>query len=55
VALTTKHEKARAIARPFRVGLGVEVLVPTGIDTDLLGTFTGEVERAGAPHDTGLG
>lgn len=54
VALTTKHEKERAIARPFRAGLGVEVLVPAGIDTDLLGTFTGEVERVGAPDEVAL-
>ncbi len=51
VALATKHDKARAIARPFRVGLGGAVMTPPGLDTDLLGTFTGEVPRLGTPGE----
>lgn len=51
VALATKHGKGRVVARPFRAGLGAEVVVP-GIDTDLLGTFTGEVPREGTPLET---
>lgn len=46
-ALATKHAKERAIARPLRAGLGLEVVVPPDIDTDVLGTFTGEVPREG--------
>ncbi len=44
VCLTTHHGKQRALARPFRAGLGAELLVST-CDTDQLGTFSGEVER----------
>ena len=49
VSLATKHMKEQAIARPFRFALGMEVLTPTGLDTDILGTFTGEVPRNGTP------
>ena len=49
VSLATKHAKERAIARPFRSALGLEVLAPAGLDTDALGTFTGEVPRVGTP------
>lgn len=44
VCLTTHHGKQRALARPFRAGLGAELLV-SDCDTDQLGTFSGEVER----------
>ncbi len=49
VSLATKHAKEQAIARPFRFALGLEVLVPAGLDTDALGTFTGEIPREGTP------
>ena len=45
VCLTTQHGKQRALARPFRAGLGAELVVSDG-DTDQLGTFSGEVERS---------
>jgi hypothetical protein len=35
-------------------GLGMKVSVPAGIDTDLLGTFTGEIERKGTPKETAI-
>lgn len=54
VALTTKHGKERAVARPLAAGLGARVFVPNGIDTDLLGTFTGEVERPGPPREVAV-
>jgi hypothetical protein len=44
VCLTTRHGKERALARPFRVGLGL-TLVVSGCDTDQLGTFSGERDR----------
>ena len=44
VCLTTHHGKQRALARPFRAGLGAELLV-SDCDTDQLGTFSGEVAR----------
>ena len=45
VCLTTHHGKQRALARPFRAGLGAE-LWASNCDTDQLGTFSGEVERS---------
>jgi len=44
VCLTTRHGKERALARPFRVGLGL-ALVVSSCDTDQLGTFSGECGR----------
>ena len=52
--LATKHAKERAIARPLRAALGLFVAVPDRIDTDLLGTFTGEVERVGTPREVAI-
>lgn len=43
--LATMHGKEAAIAPVFREKLGLDILVSTGLDTDQLGTFTGEVER----------
>lgn len=45
-ALGTMHGKEAAIAPPL-ARLGVEVIVPDGLDTDRFGAFTGEVPRAG--------
>ena len=50
-ALATKHGKQRALAWPFRRGAGLTLSVPDGLDTDLLGTFTGEIPRAGTPGE----
>ena len=44
--LTTKHAKSIAVASPFWDKLKAS-MVEYPMDTDLLGTFTGEVERAG--------
>lgn len=44
VCLTTCHGKQRALARPFRAALGAELRV-VDVDTDQLGTFSGEVAR----------
>jgi hypothetical protein len=44
--LTTKHAKSIAIAPPFWEKLGASVLEYV-VDTDTLGTFSGEVEREG--------
>jgi hypothetical protein len=53
VVLTTKHEKARALQLPLQAGLGV-VLNSVEVDTDRLGTFTGESERQGSPLETAV-
>lgn len=44
ICLTTRHGKERALARPFRLGLGASLVV-SPCDTDSLGTFSGEVQR----------
>lgn len=53
VALATKHGKERAIAPALRASPGLQVQL-AGIDTDTLGTFTGEIERSGTPRETVL-
>jgi hypothetical protein len=50
IVLTTKHEKSLAIAPPFQEILGANVS-ECPFDTDLLGTFSGEVERVGSALD----
>jgi len=53
-ALTTKHGKDRVVSLPVRLGLGASLVRPEGIDTDALGTFTGERPRVGTPRETAL-
>lgn len=53
VVLTTKHGKADALALPLKAGLGL-ILNSAEVDTDLLGTFTGEIERVGTPVETAI-
>ncbi len=47
--LATRHGKERLLARPLRVAPGLRLRVPPDLDTDALGTFTGEVARVGTP------
>jgi hypothetical protein len=47
IAVGSMHDKHVAIGKPFAVRLGAELVVPSGLDTDCFGTFTGEVERYG--------
>lgn len=44
IALATRHGKERALALPFRWGLGAELAL-CDVDTDQLGTFSGEIPR----------
>jgi hypothetical protein len=53
VVLATKHGKERVIGPPLARSPGLR-LVPTAIDTDQFGTFTGEIERTGTPRETAL-
>jgi hypothetical protein len=46
------HSKEIAIAPVFRDRLGVAVELASGIDTDALGTFTGESPRVGTMRET---
>jgi len=53
IALTTKHEKLRLIKPAFDKYIGCE-LFEVNLDTDLLGTFTGEIERLALPRETAV-
>lgn len=50
--IATKHEKEKVIAPVFQESLGVNCSVITNLDTDLLGTFSGEIERKDDPLTT---
>ena len=45
--IATAHQKERVIAPILEQGLKVECFVPTKINTDSLGTFSGEIARTG--------
>ena len=49
----TKHCKEQTIG-PRMARLGLRMRVPLGLDTDALGTFSGEVPRLGSPHEVVL-
>lgn len=52
--LATMHGKQKAIAPAFSSRLQVSVVVPEMLDTDLLGTFTGEIPRFGTIEDAAM-
>ncbi|MDN3677365.1 hypothetical protein QWY90_08550 [Flavobacterium paronense] len=45
LVIATKHKKESVIAPLLEKNLGVKCFVPDDFDTDVLGTFTGEIER----------
>ncbi|MCU0374127.1 MAG: hypothetical protein MUF24_02365 [Chitinophagaceae bacterium] len=45
MVVATMHQKEKVMAPLLEKALGVHCLVPKGINTDSLGTFSGEVER----------
>ena len=45
IALATIHEKDRAIGPAFRRMLGAHIVTAPAINTDTLGTFSGEIPR----------
>ncbi len=51
VVIATKHEKEKVIA-PLLEELGMECIVDPTLDTDTLGTFSGEVNRKSDPITT---
>ena len=53
-SLATKHRKDVACGRPLRRALGVDLVVPDALDTDELGTFSGEIARVGDPESVCL-
>lgn len=50
--IATKHGKEKAIAPVVESGLGVKTFISENLDTDVLGTFTGEIERKNDPLTT---
>ncbi len=52
LVIATKHKKEEVIAPLLEKELGIECFVAENLDTDLLGTFTGEVEREEDPFST---
>jgi len=50
--LATKHDKLPLVAPPL-AAVGLEV-VAVAVDTDRLGTFTGEIPRPGSARDTAI-
>lgn len=54
VALATKHQKEEVLGPIFQSSLGLKIFVPPNLDTDLLGTFSGEIQRIGTPHEVAI-
>lgn len=52
LVIATKHCKEQVIAPVLEKELGVHCFVAPDLDTDLLGTFTGEIERLDDPLTT---
>jgi hypothetical protein len=53
IALATIHNKEKVIAPAFRHALNADV-IKVDVNTDQLGTFSGEVERIESPSKTVL-
>jgi hypothetical protein len=51
--LATKHGKLPLIAPPLASAVGLRIDV-VAVDTDTLGTFTGDIRRQGSPLDTAI-
>ena len=52
IVIATKHQKEKVIAPILEKQLGLNCSVAPDLDTDILGTFTGEVERKEDPLAT---
>lgn len=52
LVIATMHGKEEVLAPILEKSLGVEVIVPQEFDTDLYGTFFGELEREKDPLET---
>ncbi len=49
IIIATMHHKEKVIGPLFEKAFGLDYFVPESFDTDLLGTFTGEIERKDDP------
>lgn len=52
IIVATKHQKENVIAPILKKELGLECIVSQDLDTDVFGTFTGEIERLNDPVET---
>ena len=52
--LATMHGKEAAIVPAMQAHLGLTVVTPPDLDTDLLGTFTGEIPRVGTMREVAV-
>ena len=50
--IATKHKKEAVISPLIEKKLGVKCIVPDGFDSDIFGTFTGEIDRVNDPVST---
>jgi hypothetical protein len=53
LVVATMHGKETIIGPILRDALGVEILVPSNFNTDIYGTFSGEIERTVDPVEAG--
>lgn len=53
-AFGTMHGKEHAVSQVFEAALCLEVIVPAEVDTDRLGTFTGETARQGSMEEVAV-
>ncbi len=51
-ALATRHGKEQVITPEMMAHAGLGLVVPSGLDTDQLGTFTGEIPRLAPMRET---
>lgn len=49
LVIATMHGKEKVIAPLLEENLGVKIIIPYNFDTDLYGTFSGEIEREADP------
>jgi hypothetical protein len=54
VVLASMHRNEEAISPPFQTILGVDVAAVPGLDTDELGSFSGEIARVGTMGEVAI-
>ena len=52
LVIATIHGKEEVIAPIFEKELGVKIIVPKNFNTDIFGTFAGDIERSSDPFNT---
>lgn len=54
LVIATMHGKEKVLAPLLSEALEVEIVLPAQLDTDVWGTFSGEVERTLSPYDAAI-